>query len=335
VGAQATFTGHFQPNALISFSENNTIIGTAVTDTTGLFSKNVTAITPGIHSIVISASDTNGNSTPGLLFEFLIQPNQSIDFSDILIPPTIKIQKTEYSQAEEISAQGFAKPNSIIELDLQGITSQLFVLNTNAQGFYKYIISPNTLSLGDFILKARVESNFATYSEYSSSVNFKVVKATSTQTNPNLPQKPIVNEVDNCLARFPYPRLCIFDTDGSGSYDVFDELTSIVLGFIDNYKKNISNAFDINEDNVVGPTDLSIMLYYVKSLPYDVMGVSNNTSLTKISRIAPTTKIPIEGMISSIPSIVTVQLIIGCIALIVFIPLFILKKRKTAENEYS
>lgn len=286
-----TFQGYTAPNSIVTFKENDAVIGTTISDSTGYFEKEFNNQTTGIHDVEMYSTNPDNVTTVTVAYEFLLLTNQTMTVSNIYLPPSISISKTSYSEDENVTVSGYSVPSSLIKIEFSGNSSHIDFETTNAGGYYSHTIAANDLSLGesqvtttlDIVSVTTTTSNALTFSINSSAPTATPTSTTTTSSSTSQIAPTTVRiqaptpSPSPVPCPYPYPNLCFFDLERLGFFQA-DRLSFInyIVAFVKNFGRPVSLATDINNDQVVDSIDLSIVFYYVKASSYKVLGI--NTS---------------------------------------------------------
>ena len=134
------FAGYTAPNSFVVFRENNVIIGTTSSDANGYFSKSIFVVVAGIHNIEIWSSDIDGMETDIINFMLLVLPKQEMALTNIYLPATMAISDTNITDYENINIKGYAKPNTNMQITLDGDTDFIIPITTDSNGAYSIIL---------------------------------------------------------------------------------------------------------------------------------------------------------------------------------------------------
>lgn len=218
----ATFSGFAPAGSTIIIKENNTVIGSTITDPSGLFSKTVFS-TPGLHDFSLSLTDTSGRSTPATTYLGVSLISQTdTPVSNILLAPTIALSKTPITKGETVAVFGQGSPGSTVHLFLNG--SDIYSSVVGSGSDWQYSFNSGYVG-GDNNLYALLTRPTITDSVNSFDVTLNV---------------------GNC-------RRSDLNCDGRVNLTDF----SILLY----YWNNASPVADINGDGKVGLIDFSIMMF--------------------------------------------------------------------------
>lgn len=337
-----TIKGFTSPNSLVTFSEDNSIKGTVVSDSTGAFEKEFTAQDDGYHQITIFATDPEGRNTAALVQDIFLIEFQEYEINDLYLPPSISLNKAAFTfnKGEIIKVFGHSTPNSNMEIKIEGSMGRLSQVTSNLNGYYEYFANIDDLIPGDYVVSTTLKGSLNEDLSTSEQLSFQIRLVIEDVTPPGNPVAPIDQGEEiggKCL--YFYPKLCFFDKDGNGYIDQSSEFQKYFEGFVEYYSQMTSNIFDINDSNIVSVEDLSIVLYYTKPGAYQVLQVAENKDADiKFvgGKVLGSGIKDSDNNLNFFLNLAKNQIIIGLGLLIGFIILLFLKKIFYGDaNEYS
>ena len=101
---------------MITFIQNDVVVGTTTSDASGFFTKELSALTPGINKINFSVTDFKNKKTKGVSYELNLLPQTNTRLSGLVLPPTIWVNKTTVGQDDSIRFSGTSVPNALVTL---------------------------------------------------------------------------------------------------------------------------------------------------------------------------------------------------------------------------
>jgi hypothetical protein len=297
VDTALTLQGYTSPISLVTFTENSVTTGTVMSDSSGLFEREFNNQDPGIHAINIYSTDPDNTTTLTVSFQVLLIKNQSITVSDIYLPPTINLDDSNYYTNEEINVDGYSKPSSLIQIEFTGTNGDLDTKQSNSNGYYTLTKAASELGMGSYQVTSTLQVDLSTTSTESESLTFTIL-STSTPTptpttnadptstpgptsiiataTPTPEPSPTITLTPTPVAcPYNYINLCFFDTEKVGSIEIEEPaFVNYLIEFVKNFGKPIFLTVDLNNDQSVDASDLSIFLYHVKTGQDRVLGVS-------------------------------------------------------------
>lgn len=234
--ASLSITGYTSPVVYVTFTKNQAVAGTDVSGSDGHFGKIFSGLTPGTHEYTFFGTDQYQRTTSPVTITVYTPAFQETTVSNQILSPTISINKSIYTDGENIIASGSAVPDSTITLFTQA-PLRIYSTTADATGEWQYTIT-NTEEyvMGDYYIYALAQSPLGLTSLNSLSLGFTVSSSIPTGTACG----DITQGDLNC----------------DGSIDLTD--FSILM-----YYWSSTNAIaDINSDAIVNLSDFSILMYW-------------------------------------------------------------------------
>jgi hypothetical protein len=237
-----SISGFSSPGAFVTLSENGTVVGTASSDVLGYFSFPVTGMDPGVHSFRISGSDVNDLTTSQASLQLNLIGGTVTTAENVLLSPTLQLDKVERRPGDELTISGASKPNSQVNIFIESPLHS-YSATSDALGDWSYTI-PGTETdkylPGQYRAYTNVQDNTGNQSIASNTLSFTVL---ARETNDNPPPACDISKGDlNC--------------------DTRTNLTDFSI-LLFHWKTNHKLA-DINNDGAVNLTDFSIMMFYFR-----------------------------------------------------------------------
>ena len=232
-----TFSGNTAPGTTVSITENGTVIGSDIAGgSLGFFQKYISAISPTTHNFSIYGVDRANFVTTPINISIYTPVFQNTIIDDLLLSPTMGINKQTISQGEDLIATGSAIPGGAISLFTES-PLRTYSASVGATGLWNYTIT-NTIDYipGDYRIYSLVQDSSANQSLFSPGLQFTVA-ATSSGT----PAGCDISQGD-------------LTCDSNINLNDFSVLMY--------YWGSTNAAADINSDNTVNLVDFSIMMYY-------------------------------------------------------------------------
>ncbi len=274
--------GYTSPSSLVTFKENDVVKGTATSNSSGYFEKQFDAQDPGVHTIVIYATDPDNNLTNSVSLSLVLVQFNTLTIDDIYLPPTISLSDTSYLNNETINISGYSKPSFLIKIEFSGASGKIVYESTNSSGYYLYQIDGDELTLGSYQVTSTLQVDASSTSTASDNLDFTLSAAATPTAGPTssttaTPAPTATNTPTPTPAPCPYPfaNLCFFDTEKKGVIEVEKPaFINYLVDFVKNFGKPLAVLVDLNEDNIVDASDLSVFLYFVRPKQTKILGVS-------------------------------------------------------------
>lgn len=231
-------SGKTSPGMFVSFNEGGTVIGTANADANGFFSQIFPGINPVNHIIAITGSDIDNRTVPPTIIEVFTKSHQITKVSDIILPPSIELDKTQISKGDPIHIFGRSVPNYKVKIMTEPPVNS-FEVFADDDGNYSYDFTDTIdLEYGDHKVYSLCQDQLGTQSLFSLTQFFRVVNSVT----------PPGGETTCDITRG--------DLNCDSTVDLTD--FSILLYY---WGMNDATA-DINGDGNVNLVDFSIMMFY-------------------------------------------------------------------------
>lgn len=248
LSSSVNFSGLAYPNSKIFFLRDGVLLNTFFTNASGTFVYNLNNVSSGNYRYTFYAQDARGGYSSHLVFPLTVVAGNSYQISNIFIPPTVYFDVTEIKQGDPLSFYGYSAPNSIVFLEIKNSQTGAIITvqtNTNADGYYLYILDTSSLIAGTYEIKikAKLQTNESSYTNiYNFIIGTKTVEK-PIEKDPRCPLKGDVN--DDC-------RVNLVDFSITAYW----------------YKRSISPAFiqiektQLSGDGKIDLVDFSILAYY-------------------------------------------------------------------------
>jgi hypothetical protein len=180
-------TGYTSPNAVVAFTKDGVVAGTATacpggpisicTSSTaaGYFEKEFTGLYPSVYQFGIYANDTSSPnlSTPTVIRTIVILEGQPANTDALTLPPTIRVEKLSLKRPETQIVRGMARPNSQVKTLFNNDNQFSNDVTADIDGAWS-ITTIKPLHLGNNFVTAFVQGFTGAISETSRIINFLV-----------------------------------------------------------------------------------------------------------------------------------------------------------------
>lgn len=251
-------SGKTSPEALVTFVENSATIGSTTAFADGFFSKRFTAQTPGIHSFGIYTKDKAGVASATVNFSLSLTVKAETALSNLILPPTILLDKSTVTKGEAVKISGMTAPSSTVAIFVFE-TRIASVTSSATNGTWSYSLDTNSLSLGDQRIYAKTTTTEGYQSQTSQTLTLKV--------NPAAELPPAWWSLPPLLPRL----VATYDLDGDGRLD-FSEMGALIKAWVEDWRQWLARitsptggaiSCDLNADGICNLIDFSILLYYI------------------------------------------------------------------------
>lgn len=236
-------SGYAQPKSNVTLMSDGTIKATTIAGDDAKFSFTLDNLSPGNYLFTLYSEYKDGRRSSLYTFPVKLEAGQTITAGNILLSPTIDVDKLEVKKGDFISIFGYAQSFADVVISVSSEEELFFRTNANRDGFYLYQLGTDILEKGDHFTKSKSILANQMVSNYSRVVSFKVGDRTVSKE-----VKKVCGKADlNC----------------DGRVNLID--FSIAAYW---YKRKLSSAFvliekeRLNGDGKVDLIDFSIMAYY-------------------------------------------------------------------------
>ncbi len=200
-------------------------------DAQGIFDIYLEALLQGEYLFALKAHDVDGRETGIVSFGTHLRLGSDLIVNELVLPPTLSLEKTTLSESSELSVTGYATPLATVDFVI-GETE--YTTQASSTGAYEITIDTHGLTLGDHYIKAKQIISDALESSYSVDTGFRI----SALENPDA------------------------DFNADQSVDITD--WSIFLFRWGTDDETLKAKVDMNKNGTVDITDLSIFLKAMK-----------------------------------------------------------------------
>jgi hypothetical protein len=235
--------GYAQPKSEVTLMSDGAIRATTIAGDDAKFSFTLDNLSPGNYLFTLYSEDEDGRRSSLYTIPVKLDWGITINVGNILLSPTIDVDKAEVKRGDFISIFGYSPPFADVVINVSSEEELFFRTNANKDGFYLYQLGTDILEKGDHFTKSKSILANQLVSNYSRVVSFKV----SDRTIPKEAKKVCGKADLNC----------------DGRVNLID--FSIAAYW---YKRKLSPAFALiekerlNGDGKVDLIDFSIMAYY-------------------------------------------------------------------------
>jgi hypothetical protein len=236
-------SGYAQPQSNVSLMLDGTIRATTIAGTDAKFSFILDNLSPGNYLFTLFSEDKDGRRNNLYTFPVRLESGQTITAGNILLSPTIDVDKLEVKRGDFISIFGYTQPFADVLINVNSEEELFFRTNSNKDGFYLYKLGTDILEKGEHFTKSKSILANQMVSNYSRVVSFKVG------------DKTVSKEIKKVCGKA--------DLNCDGRVNLID--FSIAAYW---YKRKLSPTFTLiekerlNGDGKVDLVDFSIMAYY-------------------------------------------------------------------------
>ncbi len=169
--------GTSYPNSIVSILKNGIVVDRVLTNNEGFFSSSLRDLNTGTYTFSVRAEIPGSGSTDLQSFSVVVTTGITTVIDNILIAPTLAIDKSEVRFGDYITLSGKGAPNQVLQLYIissEDIDTVLhFTTKLSGSGEWSYTLKSTDISLGDYTVHVRSE-NMALSSPRSSVQKFRV-----------------------------------------------------------------------------------------------------------------------------------------------------------------
>ncbi len=177
---QVQITGRAYPSRTVNFILDSDSIGTAQTNSAGVFSFSTVAA-PGTATLGIWSNDVSNTKSVTLNTTFDVTQGALTNLNDLVLPPSLKVSTANFNPGQVLTVSGQAIPNAKIDLYIDRNSSTAVATGQSAaNGLWSIQYDTSRLSNGEHTIRARsvtgtgaltVQSGFSTTLQLFAGVN--------------------------------------------------------------------------------------------------------------------------------------------------------------------
>ncbi len=233
------FSGMGYPFSKVVILQDGVSAITTISDAAANFSASITGLTAGNYTFSVYTTDTSGRHSVSFSFPVYVTDGATINIGDIILAPTIDVDKSEVKQGEPESIFGYSVPNSAVNITVHSAVAHEVTTKASASGAYLYDFDTTPLELG-------------THDAQSNATLANVISATTDPVSFIVGDTDISKQANACDT-------LIGDINCDGKVNLVD--FSILAYW---YKKGTQPPanVDLNGDGVINLVDFSILAYH-------------------------------------------------------------------------
>lgn len=228
------FSGWAYPKATVHIWKDGIPKTTTIANDAGYFSVTLSEIYKSNVLYTLYAIDKENRKSILLNYPIAVKVGYFTQISGIRFPPTISTDKSEVKVGDSIIVKGYALPNELLDIVIEGITGKTFYVTSNSDGTYETSLSLFGFRKNNYNLHV----NYNLDKKISKVIQFTVGDANilSIDLINNIPgdcnADQIINIVDFSVAAFWYG------------------------------KQNPPRCIDTNNDKIINLVDFSVLAFY-------------------------------------------------------------------------
>ncbi|HNW71651.1 MAG TPA: hypothetical protein PKZ36_00445 [Candidatus Paceibacterota bacterium] len=232
------FSGIAYPFSKVYLLQDGKKITSVSTNSGSKFSLSVVNLSTNTYTFSIYADDGYNRKSSFFSFPLRIVSGSTINVSNILLSPTISIDKVKVKRGDNITISGKATPESEVKISVFGNQEYFYKTTPNIKGEYFYVLNTSSMESQKYQTQSNEVYKNQT-SPYNSPLSFFV-------TNQN-----INKEEQLCLS-------IKADLNCDGYVNLID--FSIMAFWYE--RLNVPKQIDQNGDGVISLIDFSVLAFY-------------------------------------------------------------------------
>jgi hypothetical protein len=167
-----TITGRASPDSFITILDGNNVVGTTTANSSGAFTKTLTAVAPGIHQLQVYGRDSDGRLTDTIRVQ--VDANEHFETTiDLFLPPSLQVSHATVVQGQTVNYSGATIPNGTVSFVIDD--TQTVSIAADSTGRWQYQLATNDLAYGSHTVFVFVTDSFGTESYRSQKVIIRVI----------------------------------------------------------------------------------------------------------------------------------------------------------------
>lgn len=172
------------PNASVNILYDGQLASIIKSDSAANFKVEITALSAGTYNFSFWAEDEHGKRSITFSFSVTISSGMTTTISNIFIPPTVGLGKTNVLKGEDLPILGQTAPDSKVIIQVQSEEEITKTTQANEKGEWSYAFDTSPLEEGSHTVRVRAESIGGLLSSFSKILGFGVGKYTVTESCP-------------------------------------------------------------------------------------------------------------------------------------------------------
>lgn len=190
---------------------------------TGTFDLSLGALVTNEYFFALRAADKDGRKTRILPYSVDLRTSDTLEVTDILIPPTLGFEKIRIRKGDSLRVKGYATPGNKTEIEIDG--KIVSVVQPNALGFYSLTTTTSGFAFGNHYVQVRQIDESGEISNFSTPGTFQVSQLLVPKADLN--QDSIVDITDWSIFLFRWSAKeeknhLTIDMNNDGKVDVSD-----------------------------------------------------------------------------------------------------------------
>ncbi len=204
-------SGFAYPKSEITLMSDGEIKATTKAGDDAKFEFTFSNLNPGNYLFALYSEDKDGRRSSLYTFPVKLEAGQTIRAGNILLSPSIDVDKLEVKRGDFVSIFGFTQPKSDVLINVGSDEELFFKTSSTDEGFYLYQLQTDMLDPGDHSAKSKSILQNQMVSNYSRAVTFKVGNKSVFKISQKCPPVDLnndcrVNLIDFSILAYWYKR---------------------------------------------------------------------------------------------------------------------------------
>ena len=149
------FSGIAYTSAKVYILKDGSLVSTTVASSGGIFSATITGLDTYIYTFTVYAEDSTGRKSSVFSIPVSITPKANINIANILLSPTVDMDKVIVKKGDSLSIYGVSNPNSEVVITIKGTNEYTYKVSASSTGIYSYNLDTSILAFGSYDVKAK------------------------------------------------------------------------------------------------------------------------------------------------------------------------------------
>lgn len=225
--AKVIFQGKAYLDSLVTILKDAKVVATVRTDSKADFRAEIANLTTGSYAFGLWAEDSEGRKSVTISFTINVSPRKTTTISDILLPPTIELEKNSLEKGEFLNISGQTAPGSEIDILIDSAEQEIVEkTKAEADGKWSYSFDTSILNKGVYSVKVKATSPEGLISSFSETLIFYYIEEAPVEEicpRGDLNQDGRVNLVDFSILLYWWGRVnACADQNGNEIVDLPD-----------------------------------------------------------------------------------------------------------------
>jgi len=172
--ADITYEGFAAPNRTVTVLLDGVVYATTTADETGSFFSEIENVKTGTRTFGFYSTDITGFTTEVTSVTFRVRKNQDVALEEIIVPPSIVVDKAEVAQTSSFVVFGETLPNATVVIEVHSEAVLIATTTARANGTYSHEFLAQDLEFGTHIAYATTFANDQLSSQQVTSQQFVV-----------------------------------------------------------------------------------------------------------------------------------------------------------------